>query len=325
MSTYDHSDFQPVFVVGFPRSGTTLLATLLGRHSTLAATPETHVMNEFYSRGMGYMLDRGGDYILSNILSRTRIQDMNLSEEALEARMTAFDSSLASLFRAMLEEFAHLQAKPRVLEKTPAHLPYVPTLIEWYPNAKVIGIIRDGRDAVLSNMRMTWTHDNMRRHARLWKWQDGLLEKYERDYPDNFMSVYYEDLVAEPEKTVQSLDTFIGIEFEPGQLDSDPDSATVPSWESDWKKQATSAPDTKKIHEWKTAATPEEIWLMNSMMAPRLIKRGYPDVTLDGCPLPNRLKHSLLNAIYNFAYCPPIEPFFSKGKRLLERTGIVRR
>ena len=46
LSPSEDLDFAPVFVVGYPRSGTTLLATLLGRHSELAATPESHFVDE---------------------------------------------------------------------------------------------------------------------------------------------------------------------------------------------------------------------------------------------------------------------------------------
>jgi hypothetical protein len=163
--------FRPVFIVGCERSGTTLLAVLLDRHSQLAITPETH----FFLRMIGRPRPANcrdlttHEQFLNQLFSNDRMKDLALDRAAVTARFQTRPATAPALFQCILEEYAAMHGKPRAGEKTPLHIWYVPQIIEWFPDAKIIGIVRDGRDVVRSMLAAPWTTDKrLRPHCLNW-------------------------------------------------------------------------------------------------------------------------------------------------------------
>ena len=73
----------------------------------------------------------------------------------------------------MLEEHARRNHKPRAGEKSILHVLYAQELLDWYPGAKVLGILRDGRDVVASMMRPPWHPDKLRAKCCNWRLKTG--------------------------------------------------------------------------------------------------------------------------------------------------------
>ena len=114
--------FDPVFIVGSPRSGTTLLATLVDRHSRIAIPPETHFFGHF-RRWVGRELGSLQHHTLvDEFLKNRRAGDMKLDRAAILSRFSRYPADLPHLLRAALEEYAARRAKPRAGEKTPGHI-----------------------------------------------------------------------------------------------------------------------------------------------------------------------------------------------------------
>ncbi len=241
--------FRPSFVVGCERSGTTLLAVMLGRHSRVAMTPETHFLLRVAIGG------GAGDYagMVDRFFASPRGKDLGLERGALLARFEATgDATYRRLFQVILEMFAEAHGKALPGEKTPFHLWRVPLILEWYPEAKIVGIVRDGRDVVLSILSSPWTADpSLRRQCMKWTSAAKMAVKWQKMYPGRFLLMRYEDLVCEAEKTLREVDGFLGLEFEMGQLEVGGPSDVVPAYEKGWKANATDAPDKSRIGKWE--------------------------------------------------------------------------
>ncbi|NUM53868.1 MAG: sulfotransferase [Candidatus Hydrogenedentes bacterium] len=313
---------QIVFVVGFARSGTTLLATLLDRHSQMAATPETHFFDEVLPRGARPDTARDAAVLVSSFLGSARVRDLGLTSEDFANLVERRTCSWRDLFSHALAVYAGRHRAPIVVEKTPAHMTKVSQILEWYPDAKVIHILRDGRDAVLSLLRAPWTHSNLRRHARTWRWCVKRMARSQRAHPARIFEVRYEALLAHPDDTLRSVCDFIGVKFEPAQLRPADAQRTVPEWESEWKAKAAAELDPARIQAWKRTATPKQRWIMNSMMGGALRERGYGETSLADCPLPTRVANAFLNAIFLAAYHPAMKPAFAGVKRALKFFGL---
>ena len=157
---------QPVFVVGGPRSGTTLLAAMLAAHSAFDCGPETHCLSRWSRLGpreRARILDRRDWPVRATAL---RVQPH--AREApgpravrpdgvrdVRAWLASRPPTLASLLESLTEQRADARRAPRWVEKTPRHLE-VPELDRRRRgrDARIVRIVRDPRDAAVSLTRV---------------------------------------------------------------------------------------------------------------------------------------------------------------------------
>ncbi len=307
-------DFKPIFIVGNERSGTTMLAGLLDRHSEVAIPPETHFLY-----GLNRRLRRiaetqsNHEQLIEEVYAAEhwaakRMLDMGLDKADLLERFKRYPAERRYLLRAALEQYATERDKQRIGEKSPHHLLYVPTLVRWYPQARIVCIVRDGRDVALSLRRAPWTHDSLARHSLAWRRLVKTGLDFEKKYPANLLRVCFEDLVREPERELRRIDAFAGLEFEPRQLDHTVATNVAPVWEKPWKEKVNQPLDPKRIAAWRDSAGRDEIWLMNSLMGDYLRRLGYPETEMIDCPVTARARLRLLGLVTRLLYNKPLYP-----------------
>jgi len=305
--------FQPCFIVGCERSGTTLLAVLLDRHSQIAITPETHFLSLVPRRMPHSPLTH--EQLLDRLFANPHTAELKLDRGKLADRFSRMPADFAALFRALLEEFSatHGQGKPRVGEKTPLHLLEVPTLLEWFPDARVLCIVRDGRDVVLSLMSMPWCSERrLRPLCCLWIRLLRLAEKFSRDFPDRFLLLRYEDLLQSPCETLGQIDQFLGLSLEPAQFDISLPTHVVPESELTWKGLALRQFDLSRINAWKSKAAADQQLAMNALMGKHLRRMNYSDTTLPPMPFRARLANFFANLPFRLG-------LFAIYQKLIER------
>ena len=286
------------FVVGCERSGTTLLSVLLDRHSQLAMTPETHFFLSVVPR-KGRINGFSHADILYRFFSWGRTADLHLDRARIRERFSALPPTFGHLFAVAMDEYAGMHRKPCAGEKTPFHLWKVPLILHWFPDAKIINLVRDGRDVVFSILDAPWTSEpSIRRQSFKWVKSVRYGAWLGKKYPSSVMTVRFEDLLREPEAVMKRIDAFLGLPFEPGQLDEHRQSAVVPEWEQDWKGRATQSLDTSRIGAWTKRATPEERLIMNSVMGRSLRTLGYEDLDIPAVPTGTRWANGLINFVW---------------------------
>ncbi len=195
----------PAFIVGFPRTGTTLLEQILNAHPALHATDELPVLQPVR------------DVLQEHFVGREAYPTWlgKLTPRQLEQGREAYWN------RARWYCGEALNGK-KLVDKQPLNLSHLPLAKRLFPKAPVIVVIRDPRDTCLScffqPMRGVPAFYNLDHTAELYVALMDLWAYYKRVLNLNFMELRYEDLVADPEAKAREVLAFLGVDWNPEVL-----------------------------------------------------------------------------------------------------------
>jgi hypothetical protein len=288
--SYKNENFEPILIVGHFRSGTTMCATILGSHSQIAIFPaESSIFTPaFRHLRNAAVRDGSHDALLKFLDSIPKIKETR--DESVDAMFSKGPATPANLFRCLLESHAASQGKSRCGEKSPLHLLAVPELLGLYPRAKIVCMIRDGRDVVRSCRNMPffdWEPDWW--HALSWCHTAAVAERYSRWYPDRFLICRFESLVENPIEEVRRIDEFVGVPFEPSQVEG-----SVGHWVDAnqwWHSRLADAPDRRRAYAWRQSCDSREARYLTGLMNPLLNLFGYDTFTSPSISGPSWLYH----------------------------------
>lgn len=213
----------PFFIIGSERSGTTLLMVMLGNHPRLAVPEVTW----FYPRFRTYLhtygdLKQGANFrtLVSEMIFglKTPLLGLPLNPATIVDELISKTNAptFAEAFRVILEKFAIAKGKPRWGEKTPHNLYSVREILEDFPDAKLINVIRDGRDVAVEQLRSAFGPRNAYSAAKIWQNVQRTADAFRASLPPStWLDVRYEELVSNPIPTLTRVTEFLGESFDP--------------------------------------------------------------------------------------------------------------
>lgn len=283
---------KPIFVVGTPRSGTTLTAKMLGLHPRIFMPGETHYLEDIASRSE-QLGDPADATSLSAIAERLYTlydryyePDDQQRIEKMFPQRTNLETALGGCedYACLLDRFMTLQmetlSKTRWGNNAPRDIFSFRKIREYFPDAKFVVCVRDIRAFLLSYQgKWTVTGDlHVERLKKLyhpvitsflWKSSMRQLALLEREIPvTDRVIVRYEDLVSAPEATMRGICETIEATFEPSMLE-------VQSHNSS-DEQPVDGIFSTSIDRWRTQLTAEEIAISQYIASKELAWLGYP-------------------------------------------------
>jgi hypothetical protein len=124
------------------------------------------------------------------------------------------EQSFAGIFAAMLDSFAVSQQKPRWGEKTPYNLFYIEQILTDFPDAQIVFITRDGRDASAEFLQASFGPTNIYAAAELWRDGQQAVKVWRDTLPsDQWYDIRYENLAREPVAEIRKLCEFLGEDY----------------------------------------------------------------------------------------------------------------
>ncbi|WP_149261024.1 sulfotransferase [Actinomadura sp. K4S16] len=272
---------RPVFVLGCPRSGTTLLQQMLHSHRRIAFPSETRFVHTAYeARHRFGDLERPenrralAEWITSG--EGTKFKVLRLDAAAVVEEIVQGPPTLGSAIAAVFRAYARRHGKPRWGDKRPSYFRRVPMLRRMFPDAQFIHLVRDGRDAVSSLMRMPWFHGDIHTAALTWREAvDTGMRLRARLGPATFYEFRYEDLVADPEDALTRLCEFLGEEYDPGMRTAHRHARqTVPSTRK-WHLRTHEEVNARRVGAWRDRLEGWEADFVQYVLASRLRRHGY--------------------------------------------------
>ena len=268
------------FVVGSPRSGTTLLQAMLSSHSQIAIPPETDFFQEFVSCIGHDESETKVRECLTQWFGSDKWHDQNIDEAEFRRRMENRECSVESLFLTFLEMHSERSGKPIVGEKSPFHVRHLGEILTVFPRARIIHIMRDPRDVVASRLRVPWSKGSYRAVAREWQRIQRLHVHYDEQLSAaSYCMIRYESLVSEPERSMRDLCAFLGLEFEPCMLT--PENRTEPGYsprESEWKSKSLEGIDRDRVGGFDRRLSPRQVYGVERICRQGMRDLGYEPV-----------------------------------------------
>lgn len=200
----------PIFVVGSPRSGTSLLRDLLRSHPSLAFPGESHFIPLLYRAYGDPGTDRAARALARRIAAIRWVRDWDVR---LDVASMARQRSFAAMVAGIYEQMARREGKPRWGDKSPPYVKDIPVLLELFPRAKVVHIHRDGRDVALSWLAAPFGPRNLLAAAHAWRRMVAAGRRDGARFPDSYLEVRYEGLLERPEQELRRICELIGEPF----------------------------------------------------------------------------------------------------------------
>jgi hypothetical protein len=222
MSAPIHGRF---FLVGCPRSGTTLLQSMIAAHRDVISFPESHFFKRLQPQTR-WLRPLG----VASTVARPVLQEyvQSLDEDLARAHVppgyTIRIQSVVDAFVDVLDELTARNDRQYWLEKTPGHVQYVDLIEQYVPDTQFIHLFRNGTDVVAS------LYDVTRKYPEEWdgpwsldrcinQWVDDLKASLDVCDRDHHHVVRYEALIASPQTEIHTLIDCLGLPSDPDVLE----------------------------------------------------------------------------------------------------------
>ena len=298
---------RPIFVIGCPRSGTTLLTLMLHAHSRIAVPPETRFLMPVYRRRakFGDLTDVANRRALARYIVRprtgTKLGQLNLDRRQVRRRIIKGPPTIGTAVGSVYRSYADRFGKPRWGDKRPTYFRDIDAIRVLFPDAQFIHLIRDGRDCVASLKRMPWWKHGTIGAIAMWVHAIDCGRRAERRLPrDSFYVLHYERLVTDPRVELSALCDFLGEAFEERMLESHLSATpTLPErqragWHANTGKEVSAA----AVGGYTEGLEPDERRLMEFVAGKRLRRLGYDAPRTPPRPKPQALLRYLQTVGY---------------------------
>lgn len=210
--------YQPLFMFGFERSGTTLLSMIMGAHPDLAVPLSVTGLWYRYHKNLdryhNLRLPQNLEALVDDLLQdeRIRLWDETLHKADLLERIDGH--GYAAVVDAFNQAYADKKNKRYWANLDIATLDDMDIAHQWFPNARFLHIVRDGRDVALSHETMPYGAANTLDCVQSWERRLTINQKMgEILGSDQYKLIRYEDLVLNTQRTLQEICEFASIEY----------------------------------------------------------------------------------------------------------------
>lgn len=281
----------PFFILGNPRSGTSLFRIMLDSHPNLVVPPECGFIEWLYEKYKDWKPTDGFDQFLNDLFETRKFETWKLDKDFLRQDL---NKRMPNTYQKLCCEIymaygRYMNSHPlKWGDKNNYFIHKLEKLDEIFPFAKYIHIIRDGRDVAVSYRQLNSTNIKSRYKPNLpnsikeialeWGRNINVIQDFLSNKAENSLLIKYEDLIYNPTKTLISVVDFLNINFDDKMLkyyERNKQLIVEPKLTIEWKKKTLEKLDISRISRYRNEMTLYDIKTFEKLTAPLLEKYGY--------------------------------------------------
>lgn len=274
-----------VFIIGNPRSGTSMFRMMLNNHENMIVPPEcgfAHWLSSKYS-GLENYDNAIYENFVSDVFTSKKFETWSTSKEVLLRTISAnkpknFESLVKCVYLSYTESTVGIKV---VGDKNNYYINHLPEIKTLFPSAKFIHLIRDGRDVACSYKALEQLDDDsiyklklsadISDIAREWSSNNSKILK---SLQGNMISIRYEDLIENPSLELGKICEYLGVDFDVKMLDFHLNN-DEPQELLAWKKKTKSKVDSSNKGKYMTVLSEKEILCFDDIAKEMLLHFNY--------------------------------------------------
>lgn len=291
---------KPLFIIGNPRSGTSLFRLMLTSHSLICVPPECGFIQWWNSKYNSWSIKDSKNFdsiknFVHDLSKSKKIETWDLDYSNLESRIyNEMPLNYSDLCMSVIREFAYEQLKASVKFLGDKNNYYISLenlelINKLYPDAIFLIIVRDGRDVACSYKNLKKIKSESKYKPKLStdievisrEWSENNLNALrfmKKNANERYTVLKFEDLILDPKEELQRISNFLQIPYEDAMLSYNSKNKTSelePKELMDWKQKTYEAPDRSNIFKYKNELELGEIEIFNRIAENALKEFGY--------------------------------------------------
>jgi hypothetical protein len=279
----------PFFILGNPRSGTTLFRLMLNSHPLICVPPESGFAHWWYDKYKFWDVSCNNDNLrvldfIKDVLSSKKIELWNLDESRIARKISLTQpSNYAELCRCVYLAYAGDDVQ-LIGDKNNYYINHLDDIVSIFPNTKFIHLARDGRDVACSYRGIKTLNSaspykpllpyNISEIAKQWGENVNRIEKFISDKKS--LTLKYEDLIHNPDSTLQKVCNFLGVNYSKRMLlFYEKNNNDEPDLTLDWKRKTLESLNSSNSEKYKYILSTREIQIFNGIAYEQLRSFGY--------------------------------------------------
>jgi Sulfotransferase family len=308
-----------------------MLRLILDRSPDIAIPTESMILVDFANvrdRYGGLDTDAAFDRLAADVWRHPKVREWRLPGAPPGRAGRTGEAAYRAALEAPFQAYAALHGKPGWGDKTPLYVAHADEVKRVFPEARIVHLVRDGRDVALSLLRVPFGPANVWAAARQWRAAVEAGERAQARFPDDVLSVRYEDLVADPATVVPAVCRFAGIAYAPAMLAIEEASAErLARGQAGWFRELFAGINAGSVGKWRTRMSRGQRATFAAVAGDALRRHGY-EVPDDGpaprVPAAAWLAHNWTVKLWHFAVLHVVRERGREVPQLLRRRLAAR-
>ncbi len=283
----------PIYIIGNPRSGTSLLRLMLTSHPNINIPPECHFFLWLEDKYKNWTNQDPTDLLLKDIFQSRKFETWGLNLEEMGEYLLSKKAKTYSEVVTGVYQFYGIKAGKEEIkiwgDKNKLWKEKLRTILHYFPESKFIHLVRDGRDVACSfkelanrNLKSIYAPklpSEIGEIAERWKLNVNFITEFISELDErNVKVIRYEDLIFSTKATLVDISDFLKIEFDDSMLNYSVKSKTSvyePVEFLKWKEKLNEAPDRDNVGRYKKFLTKDEVSRFESVCYNELLRFSY--------------------------------------------------
>lgn len=277
----------PVFVLGSPRSGTTLLYDMLLSSGGFAVyLAESNVFNVLGPRFGDFGSRETRKRVLDAWLNSKLFRATGLSSAEIEKRILEDCHSTGDFLRIVMDGMVRSQGMQRWAENSPEGLLHLPAIKRQIPDALILHIIRDGRDVAMSLGKVKYVRplpweerQSLLGAGAYWEWMVEHGRRFGKLFANDYLEIHFEGLISSPQQTLNQIGCFLDHDLDYERIRR-VGYGSVSKPNTSFRAESPDAGHSP-VGRWKNGFTPQQLEKFERMVGATLRKLGYETSVAD--------------------------------------------